>query len=180
VRIGRVVAGVVVALAVVACAGETTPVDDTPAASTPGSPSASGAAEPSATPRSTALPDGRHATYIKAVDTDRRTIDVDVVQWLTGAEADQAYYEETGDSSGVPNDYFIKNENTLMRTYEVGDSAEITVIWMEGEGASADLDPDPISFEELATYVADRPGTPPFWIELAGGVVQKIEEQYIP
>ena len=61
-----------------------------------------------------ALADGQHAVRIDAVG--EHTLTVDVIQWLSGKEADDAYAEETGDTSGVPNDYFIRNSSTESRS----------------------------------------------------------------
>jgi hypothetical protein len=131
------------------------------------------------------LEDGRHATYLTALDVSGRTVTVDVIQFLTGEEAIDAYHDAVPDDpEGPPNDYWIVNDNPQLRTLPVALDATISLVRL-AEDADADLDPG--TWEELPTYLADleppdadRLAWNPFWIVVADGTVTAIEEQYLP
>lgn len=44
-----------------------------------------------------------------------RKLQFDVVQWLSGDDANEAYFRESDDDSGAPNDYYILNERDELR-----------------------------------------------------------------
>jgi hypothetical protein len=142
---------------------------------------------PSGTPQPSVagsdLEDGEHYAYIKDVDAEDRTITVDVIQFLTGEEANEAYFDETGDSEGVPNDYYIKNENRRLRTLEVSDDAEIRLVWFDrDENEELNLEGQPATLEDLPGYIKGDPPRDgsPFILTVTDAVVRKIKEQYVP
>ena len=107
--------------------GEPERAPGTPAPLT-AAPEASGSPATTAASRSPAaeLPDGRSFGFIKSVDEGARTI-VDLAQWLEGDAADEAYREDTGLSGDeeVENDYYIRNDNTRLRTLHLTSNAKI-------------------------------------------------------
>ncbi len=118
------------------------------------------------------LADGVHAVRIADFGDD--WLSVDVVQWLSGKEADDAYAAATGDTSGVPNDYYIRNTSPEVRTLGVADDPEITVAWDDtGPGEF------PATYEELKAAIRERPSSP-FWITVDRGTITAIHEQYTP
>ena len=173
----------VLALALAACGADDEAASTSTTASSSTSTSTSSTTVPSTTspsaPGETDLADGRHAVFMTEVDVTGRTVTVDVIQWLTGEEANEAYEEETGDPSGVPNDYFIKNENPRLRTLAVSDDVEVQVVAL-GEDSDADLGPLP--FVQLPDYIEGlrAPEGMTAWITVEGGVVTAVEEQYRP
>ena len=92
-------------------------------------PSASTTVPPTSDP--TALADGTYPTFVRAVDLDGATVEVDVLQVFVGAEAHQAAIED-----GVPwndvrfNPVYIRNENPLLRTLPVARQAHIKLLGM--------------------------------------------------
>ena len=133
---------------------------------------------------SAALEDGRHASYLRGLDTDARTITIDVVQFLTGQTATDAYRQDhPDDRAGPPNDYYIVNANPRLRTLPVASHVEVQLVRLH-EGGGTDLDPG--TWEELPTYLDAYPTEDarlswnPFWITVHSGEVTAIEEQYIP
>lgn len=132
----------------------------------------------------TDLADGRHPALVTGIDVEGRTIEVDVIQFLTGEEATTAYQEDyPDDPGGPPNDYYIVNDNPRVRTLAVAEDVDVQLVRME-ETESAELEPG--TWEELpdyfAGYAADD-GTlwySPFWLTIEGGAVVAIEEQYLP
>jgi hypothetical protein len=105
-------------------------------------------------------------------------ISFDIVQWLVGEEADDAYRAETGDPSGVPNDYFILNESDQVRTARVSDDAEI---WLSGLRGNSDNVGNPFlaSFPELVD-ASEEPLYQPFWLTFDEGEIVGVCEQYTP
>lgn len=129
------------------------------------------------------LADGRHPVFVSGIDVAGRTLTFDLLQFLTGAEAVAAYQAETGETDTPPNDYWIVNENTKLRTAPVSASVSVQLVRL-ADDSDADLDPG--TWDELPTYFAAMPGDEghlaanPYWLTISGGQVTAIEEQYIP
>jgi hypothetical protein len=112
--------------------------------SAPPSPSASASVSsptPPATPRTsttapptpdpTALADGTYPTFVRAVDLDGATVEVDVLQVFVGADAHQAAIEDGVSWNDVRfNPVYIRNENPLLRTLPVARDAHIKLLGM--------------------------------------------------
>jgi hypothetical protein len=117
---------------------------DPAATSAPPSPSASASVSsptPPATPRTsttapptpdpTALADGTYPTFVRAVDLDGATVEVDVLQVFVGADAHQAAIEDGVSWNDVRfNPVYIRNENPLLRTLPVARDAHIKLLGM--------------------------------------------------
>ena len=178
-RFGRLIVFAVLLAAIAACSGD----DDTATSTTVSS-------SVTTTPTSISLPpvavaplpaqgeppvDGSHAAFLRVLDIDAGTVTIDIVRWLEGDAADEAYAAETGDDSGAPNDYFIVNETEATRTLAL-DAPAVTVAWdSKGPGQRR------IDLQELPGYLADRQDPEAtFWVTVAGGAVVRIDEQYRP
>jgi hypothetical protein len=130
------------------------------------------------------LADGRHPALLHAADLPGRTLTVDVIQFLTGQEAIDAYQaDHPDDPGGPPNDYYILNVNPRLRTLPVAAEVEVELVMLHlGEGAEL----KPSSWERLLDDLATEPSDQdliaynPFWLTLDSGVVTRIEEQYLP
>lgn len=126
------------------------------------------------------MADGTHAVYLEVVDVEARTVTVDVIQFLTGDEADDAYREETGEDDDVPNDYFIRNASQDQRVIAVGASVRITVAWDTDD----QLRERDVAFDELPAYLADRGvggnDRAVFWVVVEYETVTELYEQYLP
>lgn len=96
------------------------------------------------------LADGVHAVHVTGIDDS--TVTVDVAQWLEGPEADAAYAEDTGDTSGAPNGHHVRNASTELRTLPVH-ATTVSVAWRD----------DPTSS---------------YWVTVSDGQVTRIVEQY--
>lgn len=131
------------------------------------------------------LDDGRHAAYLQGIDVAASTVTVDVIQFLTGQEAVDAYRAEfPDDPSGPPNDYWIVNANQRLRTMSVSADVSVRLVRLAEDG---DADLDAGTWEELPEYLAgsQAPGDGrlswnPFWLEVRDGLVTGIVEQYTP
>jgi hypothetical protein len=124
------------------------------------------------------LGDGRHPVYIKTVDPGGRTIAFDLIQFFTGDPATRAAAED-GEESPPPNDYYIRNVNSRLRTLPVQDGAPITVNVLAAQETGSSTKNVPVTLDKLASYFPNS-GTPPFWITVAQGQVTRIEQQYLP
>ena len=86
---------------------------------------------PPPTPDPTALADGTYPTFVRAVDLDGATVEVDVLQVFVGAEAHQAAIEDGVSWNDVRfNPVYIRNENPLLRTLPVARHAHIKLLGM--------------------------------------------------
>jgi hypothetical protein len=129
------------------------------------------------------LADGRHPVYFTGFDVAGSTVEFDMVQYLTGAEA-RAYAEAHEDEFG--DDYYdnyVVNDNPRLRTLPVAGDVGITVL----QTAQGTGNPHAISFGELPGYVGPDQGysTPHlgsavFWLTVRDGTVVTIDEQYAP
>ena len=107
----------------------TSRVDATVTSSPPATPRPSTTAPP--TPDPTALADGTYPTFVRAVDLDGATVEVDVLQVFVGAEAHQAAIEDGVSWNDVRfNPVYIRNENPLLRTLPVARHAHIKLLGM--------------------------------------------------
>jgi hypothetical protein len=137
----------------------------------------SAAAAP-ATTEPVVLADGRHPVYLKTVDSNGRTVTFDLIQFFTGDAATRAAAED-GEESPPPNDYYIRNVNSRLRTLPVQDGAPITVNVLAAQETGSSTKDVPVTLAKLAGYFPNS-GTPPFWITVAQGQVTRMAQQYLP
>ena len=122
-----------------------------------------------------ALPDGTHTAFVTKATTT--TISFDKVDFLTGKEAiDAARQEGALDADGsLPDDYFIRNKNPLVRTLRIAARARLRVLAQPGDPGSAHV-MTPAAFAAYArTY-------PRFLATLAvkGGKIVGVEPIFVP
>ena len=150
-------------------------------------PSASPTEEPSASPTpSPELEEGRHFGFIRSVDPDGMTLVFNLAYFLTGEEANEAAAEH-GDEVPVPNDYYIVDDNPKLRTLVLAPDVELALVdWSRCCDRTFDGDVDvfatAIEAGEPVTVGDDvyNGAWSPYWLEVAGGQVLRIEEQYLP
>ena len=125
------------------------------------------------------MADGVHAVFLEGVDVDAGEITVDVVQFLTGEEANRAYREETGEDEDAPNDFYVRNASQDQRTVAVAADARVTVAWRGEEVREND-----VSFDELPAYLESRDAEGNdriiFWVAVDDDTVTRLFEQYVP
>ena len=141
---------------------------------------------PVETPSEAGLGDGRHFGFIRSVDVAERTIEFDLAYWLSGDEADAAY-QAAGGTRPVPNDYYVVNENSRLRTLPLSSELGLRLLdW--NRCCDTFFDGDLALFAqaiEIQRHVTDDngrryAGLSQWWITVQGGVVTAIEEQYAP
>jgi hypothetical protein len=159
-----------------ATAPSTTDADAGDGAATTSPPPTSVSAEP-------VLEDGRHPVYLTGIDVAGRSVEFDLIQFLTGDEAIAAWDEaHPDDAGGPPNDYSIINDNPRLRRLPVADDVAVTVLDWDGG-----FQPFVVAFADLPAQLAGRPildqggiGVNPFWLTVDDDTVTAIEEQYTP
>ena len=172
-RLGAALLILLMAAAVGGCGGSKEP-------SEPGGAPATTAA-PAPTPTTSepvVLADGRHPVYLKTVDPDRPTITFDLIQFFTGEAATKAAAED-GKESPPPNDYYIRNVNSRLRTLPVRSDAPITVNVLAAQSTGSSTKDVSVTLDKLASYFPNS-GTAPFWITVEQGQVTKIARQFLP
>jgi len=145
-----------------------------PAAPSTTSPVDEGAEGSGCTPGEGDLADGEW--YGEAASVSANEIEFDLACWFTGDAAIRAAAED-GEESPPPNDYYVRNVNTTLRTILVGD--EVMVVWYPeiGDPASETT----ISYQEWLDALDDRGGLMlAVWIEIEEGVISSIREQWVP
>jgi len=157
-------------IAVAGCSGHqseqpTTPQGQQPVAATT-TPGGTTNSEPAV------LADGRHPVYLKTVDPAGRMVSFDLIQFYQG---DQATVEAAKDhqESPPPNDYYIRNVNSKLRTLAVRADAAITANQIAGSNQDV-----PVTLAKLATLTREH--SPVFWITVRHDQVLKIGEQWVP
>lgn len=131
----------------------------------------------SANPSET-LSDGRHPAYLTAVDAKSGKVTLDLVQFFTGTAATQAATEDGAAEVPPPNDYWVRNGNSLLRTLTLTYDATITVNTLAAEETGNSRKDVTITLAKLASYpsLANRL----FWITVSGGAITALTEQYLP
>jgi hypothetical protein len=103
-------------------------------------------------------------------------MDFDLACWFTGEAAGVAAAED-GAESPPPNGYYVRNNDSTVRSLEVGSAAE--VVWYPNFG-----DPSTEAAIGYGEWVAAWPsrGLPAIgvWVTVDGGVVSAIAEQWVP
>lgn len=120
------------------------------------------------------LGDGRYFADLVAVDPAGR-VTFDVMQYLTGEAAKQAWREQNPqDPDGPPNDYLVVNDNPGVRIMTVSDNVRVEL---------ADMNNIPNTVAVLLAALPEvlaRPHTLWVWLTISGGKITMIEEPYRP
>jgi hypothetical protein len=131
-----------------------------------------GPADDAAAPTPPVLEDGRHAAYVRKVDTGRNTVVVDVVQVFRDRDAVEAAVED-GESRGTAKfrTVYLRNENPRLRTLPLAGDLRVNLIGCEEEAAA--------SRDVLLAKLADNARSATFFYELTvdRGAVRRIDER---
>lgn len=152
----------------------TTTTDTSGPTTTTGGSVGDGASGSGCTPGEGDLPDGEwYGLVAGATETH---IEFDLACWFTGEAAVKAAAED-GEESPPPNDYYVRNANPELRNVAVDSDIEVTWYPQFGDPGSEAV----IAYEEWVGALADRGEfLPGVWIEIQGGEVTEIREQWVP
>ena len=149
--------------------------------STTGASGTSGAVAPP-----TDLEDGRHFCYVRRVDPATSTIRFDLAYFYSGDEANRIAAER-GDETPVPNDYYIVNDNPLLRVVTLAkDVVVYGSLGLNSYTGDSTVDPKKHTVTQLLGYLGTSDGKHAAWKLVyggggsSGGVVTRIDEQYFP
>jgi len=141
-------------------------------------------------PEESALNKDRQAGYIKAVyeKKNKRYLDLDDIEWLTGEEAQKAKLEDGGCEQNeeclIENDYYIRNKDKKLKTLEISPEALIFMqtFNMEKEGIVWNREVEFDLFKNLFLSVSQNryKDSIPFVVKIDDGTIAKITEQYMP
>lgn len=127
--------------------------------------------------------------YVKKVYSSggKNFLDIDYIQWLVGDAAEQAMREDgecpkKGECI-VLNDYYIRNQNPKLRTFEIAPSARITMMTYQME-TTGQIFNEAVTFSQFSQIWSGSGQTrlrdTPYYITLSNNLVSSIKEQYIP
>ena len=176
----RLVATGLLALALAGCGGSDPAAEPTTTVAPPSSTTSTAAPEPAI---GDVLADGRHPGYLRAADAGKRTVTVDVIQFLTGDEARKA---SAADHPGetLDSDYYIRNTNPKLRTLSLAAEVDVTLLDSElgGTDAAKSVPADVAALARVVAHhvAAGSTDANPYWLTLSGGKVTKVEQQYLP
>ena len=145
---------------------------------------AAGSVEPTAYVESGDYTNGRHIGNIKTVTT--AGIDIDIVRFLTGDAAITAYHEDTGSNEPPDNDYYVRNQNPLVRHLPLADDAVFRVqsLGQDNVNATNPNEGKQVSRSQFVGYWSgshhEQAINTLFWITLEDGTVTAVEEQFVP
>ncbi|HET8526239.1 MAG TPA: hypothetical protein VFM81_06325 [Actinomycetota bacterium] len=132
------------------------------------------------------LPDGEYFGFVKSMNTASQTMAFDLACFYTGDEANQQAAAR-GDEVPVPNDVYIVNDNTKLRTLSFDPAAELRLIdWNQccefASGAQMPSFASAVAAGDFAEFDGFRySGTlSPYWVTIQYGQVVEIEEQFLP
>jgi len=124
------------------------------------------------------LADGRYAARITAVNSHRRLVTFDVVQFFFGEAAAAAAAQDHSSEVPPPNDYWIRNQSHLLRTLPVTSTAPITVNGMGAAITHSATKNLHVTLARLGQFPHLNDGI--FWLTVRHGVLTRIAEQYRP
>lgn len=119
------------------------------------------------------LGSGRHPVYLKTVDLTTRMVTFDLVEFYTGDDAKKEWAKDNPGVTEEPalNGYYIRNNNTKLRTLPLAGGAIAKVLDTEGNPESL-----AVPLAELVPPYVDRV----FWLNVLEGKITSMEEQFRP
>ncbi len=135
----------------------------------------------------TAHANGRYFGFVREVDdvgTGALVLDVDVAHMLHGDEARRAAVADRviDAPDELPNDYYIRNLDAATVRFQLSITATVVLL---GPSGGPELRTTKVN-ELLSLYGASVPEErrwmrgAPYWITIEGGVVRRLEMQYLP
>jgi hypothetical protein len=128
--------------------------------------------------------DGRFFGYVRSVTAT--AVVFDEAEYLTGADA-AAAAEAAGEESPPPNDFFIRNTDTATKRIPISDDPDVRI---HGDVPQAGIGLEPVDLRQWGSLLAGDTdaidfawygqGTLPYWITIADGTIDSVEEVYLP
>ena len=122
-------------------------------------------------PGSGPLPDGFWFGLVASRSNE--SLEFDLACWFTDDAATQAAAED-GEESPPPNDYYVRNSNPDTREVPLGKAVDVS-FFSDGDPANG----IEIDYDDWAAMVAARGYELGVWLEIEGGVITDIHEQWV-
>ena len=121
---------------------------------------------------------GAYAALVTEMDAGS-TLTFDVIQILFGEAATERYLADNpSETEGPPNDFYIVNENELLRSARLADDA---TVWLVNLEQDLHADVNLANPQELVEFVGSfEDPWPPYWLTFEAGEIVEVCEQYIP
>lgn len=124
------------------------------------------------TPGTAVLPDGEWFGYVDTAASSE--LEFDLACWFSGVPAADAAAED-GSESPPPNDYYVRNQSSALRTVAVSDAAAVQQLVDTG-GAELVT----VAYGEWSAGWGSLDYQPGVWLTIKDGKVTEIMEQYVP
>lgn len=153
------------------------------AAASDSTPEAKPAAEAEATNEEQPSQTTEAIGYIKRLYSSegKTLLEIDYVDMLASEEAQAAAREDGAEFEG---DYYIRNRNPRLRTFELNNDAVITLFTyrmaQSGVGAQTIALADFQAIFSGGDPESERLSEAPYWIEVRGDAINSVAEQYLP
>lgn len=122
--------------------------------------------------------EGTYATKDVSFDARSSTLSFNVVQWLSGDDARDAWRKDNADEvDGPPNGYYIIDESPRLRRAELDPDVRILLTHLRTDG-TAQVEADALS--NLESYVEGGQSDDTYWLTFDSGLISEICEQYRP
>jgi hypothetical protein len=131
-----------------------------------------------APPAGDSLPDGIWFGDLKAVDVAAGTLSLDLNCFFTGEAANHAATEDGSTDVPVPNDYWIRNK--VHKVYVLPMVPNAAVFKLDQGGASTTLVSAGTGPAAASSMLAEFNNAWIGWIQVAGGKVIVVQQQFVP
>ncbi len=132
----------------------------------------------------------RQIGYVEKVylKNGKNYLDIDYIQWFTGDAAEKAMREDgecpkTGECE-VLDDYYIRNVNPLIRTFEIAPDAQFLMQTYDMEATGVVGQNQPITLAQFksifTTNAKPHLRDVPYIVEVENQKITKVTEQYVP
>lgn len=128
--------------------------------------------------------------FVKKVyaKSGKNYLNIDYIQWLTGDAAEKALREDGQcPKSGeciVYDDYYIRNQNPLIRTFEIAPDVKIVMQTYSAEQTGIVMNNEEITLDQFKNIFSSAAWSHlkdvPYIVEISNQQIVKITEQYIP
>lgn len=128
-----------------------------------------------------------YITQVQKQKNGKYKVTIDYIQWFS-RDAAQRAMKEDGKCKGfesecfAPNDFYIRNVNAKLRTFELSNKAVIMLQTYGHKDGNFHFD-QRVSLDSFTSYFnknKERQAYIPYWIEIQNGVIVKVTEQYVP
>jgi len=121
---------------------------------------------------------GTYAAHLRSYNRGTSELTFDVVRWLSGQDAVEAFHREhPEEQDGPPNDYYVTDVPGGELTATVEEDA---AIWLSSLAVTGTPGIERWTIEDISGHLAEGSDTDVYWLTFSDGKVTEICEQYRP